>query len=116
MISLTAKKAVATSSHATASPTPSSKMAAQNTTPTVAPTAAATPSFLRRAKTRVVDFFLPEFLRREYRNLIVCFSENRYKCIAIAVTVLFAAAEYEQPGYFPWPSELTTALVCDPAS
>jgi hypothetical protein len=61
-----------------------------------------------------MDFILPDFLRREYRNLVVYLSKHRYARIALAATILFAAAEYEQPGYFPRPQELTAGLVCNP--
>jgi hypothetical protein len=82
--------------------------------PTVAPTVAATPTFLRRVGTRVVDFFVPEFLRREYRRIIASLCKFKYAYIALAASILFAVAEYEQPGYLPRHQELTLALVRKP--
>ncbi|KAG9193514.1 hypothetical protein G6011_03549 [Alternaria panax] len=75
-------------------------MATPNSTPPVAPTAAATPSFLCRAKTRSVDFLVPEFLRREYGRIVANTEESSQ-----------ISAEYEQPGYFPRPPEWTVGII-----
>lgn len=83
-------------------------MAAPNPIPTVA-----APSFLYRAQTRFVDSFLPDCVRQEYRRIIANLFTYKYAYIALATTVLFAAAEYEQPGYFPRPQELTVGMVCN---
>jgi hypothetical protein len=80
--------------------------------PTVAPATTARPTFLRRTKTQTLDFCFPENLRQEYRRIIASLAKYRYAFVALAVGILFAIAEYEQPGYFPRPQELTAAVVC----
>lgn len=109
---LVAKTAVMVPTHSTASITASPTMADPNSTPTVAPTAAAAPNFLCRAQTRFVDSFVPDCVRQEYRRIITSLFTYKYAYIALATTVLFASAEYEQPGYFPRPHELTVGMVC----
>jgi len=117
MISLTANKAVATSTHTATSPPAPATMATPTTNSTTAPatstaSTATTFNFLRRIRTRVVDFFLPENIRQEYRRIIAPLAKYRYAFVALAASTLFAIAEYEQPGYFPRPQELTNAVVC----
>ena len=69
-------------------------------------------NFLCRAQTRFVDSFVPDCVRQEYRRIITSLFTYKYAYIALATTVLFASAEYEQPGYFPRPHELTVGMVC----
>ncbi|KAL1799335.1 hypothetical protein ACET3X_003372 [Alternaria dauci] len=78
--------------------------------PTSTPTATA-PSFLYRVQTRFVDSFLPDCIRQEYQRIIANLFTYKYAYIALATTILFAAAEYEQPGYFPRPQELTVGMI-----
>jgi len=114
MISLTTNKAVATSTRTATPPPAPATMATPTTNSTTVPaTATATTfNFLRRIRTRVVDFFLPENIRQEYRRIIAPLAKYRYAFVALVASTLFAIAEYEQPGYFPRPQELTNAVVC----
>lgn len=114
MISLTANKAVATSTRTATSPPAPATMATPTTNSTTVPatTTATTFNFLRRIRTRVVDFFLPENIRQEYRRIIAPLAKYRYAFVALVASTLFAIAEYEQPGHFPRPQQLTNAVVC----
>lgn len=116
MISLPANKAVATSTRTAASTSAPSTMATPKSDSGIIPataTATATVSiFLRRITTRVVDFLVPENIRQEHRRIIATFAKYKYALIALAASVIFAITEYEQPGYYPRPQELTAAVVC----
>ncbi|KAI4944912.1 hypothetical protein J4E91_008256 [Alternaria rosae] len=79
--------------------------------PATATATAAISTFLRRITTRVVDFLIPENIRQEHRRIIATFAKYKYALVALAASTLFAIAEYEQPGYFPRPQELTAAVI-----
>ncbi|KAI4937791.1 hypothetical protein J4E85_000227 [Alternaria conjuncta] len=82
-----------------------------NSTTVPATATATTFNFLRRIRTRVVDFLLPENIRQEYRRIIAPLARYRYAFVALVASTLFAIAEYEQPVYFPRPQELTNAVI-----
>jgi hypothetical protein len=69
------------------------------------------PTFFDRTMSKIADFLFPTFLRQEYSRIIAFLAKAKYVCLALGVTIFFALAEWEQPGHFPRPIELTCALV-----
>lgn len=73
--------------------------------------AVATSTLLNRITTTIVDFFLPAPLRSEYRVMSIALANNYYLCLCLFLVLVFAIAEFEQPGWFPRPEELSSAVV-----
>lgn len=71
----------------------------------------ATPTLLHRVTTTIVDFFLPAPLRSEYCVISTTLTNNYYSCLCLFLVLVFAIAEFEQPGWFPRPEELSSAVV-----
>ncbi|EUC36399.1 hypothetical protein COCCADRAFT_55778, partial [Bipolaris zeicola 26-R-13] len=61
--------------------------------------------------TTIVDFFLPAPLRSEYCVISTTLTNNYYSCLCLFLVLVFAIAEFEQPGWFPRPEELSSAVV-----
>ena len=68
-------------------------------------------AFLRHATTRVVEYLHPAPLRQEYHDIANALAGGRYAYHFIFLSLLFGLAEYEQPGWFPRPEELSAAVV-----
>ncbi|ENI04684.1 hypothetical protein COCC4DRAFT_121584, partial [Bipolaris maydis ATCC 48331] len=61
--------------------------------------------------TTIVDFFLPDPLQSEYRVISTTLANNYSSCLCLFVVLVFAIAEFEQPGWFPRPEELSSAVI-----
>jgi H+/gluconate symporter-like permease len=64
-----------------------------------------------RIMTKFAEFLMPTFLRREYRNIIDTLAKSTYAFLALVLVIVFAIAEYQQPGYIPRPDKWTYGLV-----
>jgi hypothetical protein len=73
--------------------------------------AATTSTLPHHVATLIADFMHPAPLRLEYRHMFVAISEYRYVCIILILMFVFSIAEFEQPGWFPRPEELSIAVV-----
>ncbi|EUC48121.1 hypothetical protein COCMIDRAFT_57578, partial [Bipolaris oryzae ATCC 44560] len=61
--------------------------------------------------TTTVDFFLPAPIRSEYRVISTTLANKYYSCLCLFLVLVFAIAEFEQPGWFPRPEELSSAVI-----
>ena len=73
--------------------------------------AATATELLHQAITPLVDFVYPTSIRSEYRLILSKLSKNRFTCILLSVLLIVSVAEYEQPGWFPRPDQLSSAVV-----
>lgn len=66
---------------------------------------------LHHAGKRLLDLFYPPPMRSDYRLIFATLSENRFTCAFLILILMFCLAEYEQPGWFPRPDEISNAIV-----
>jgi hypothetical protein len=69
------------------------------------------PGLFSRIMSKIAEFLMPAFLRREYSNILNTLAKGKYVYLAVVLAIVFGIAEWQQPGYFPRPEEWTYALV-----
>ncbi|USP77777.1 hypothetical protein yc1106_05051 [Curvularia clavata] len=73
--------------------------------------AATATELLCQTITSLVDFVYPTSIRSEYLLILSKLSKNRFTCILLGVLLIVSVAEYEQPGWFPRPDQLSSAVI-----
>lgn len=74
-------------------------------------TAATATELLHHVTKSLVELVCPTSIRSEYRLVFSKLSKNRFACILLGILLTCSVAEYEQPGWFPRPDQLSSAVV-----